>query len=186
MKATDELKEEHRAIEKMLRVITAVSDRLAAGDAVPAEHLNLIVDFIRGFADRCHHGKEEDLLFRAMEDVGFGRNEGPVGVMLMEHEEGRDFVRAMAAAAARYAAGEKAAARDFAANARGYVAVLSRHIPKEDNILYPMADAHLSAAQQHALEEGFARVEREVVGPGRHDAYGRDLEMLMATYGVTG
>jgi len=61
--------------------------------------------------------------------------------------------------------------------------LLSQHIYKEDNILYPMADRFLSPQKQAELEEGFARVERERMGPGRHEAYHALLERLEEAYG---
>ncbi len=182
MKPTDVLKNEHKAILLMLEVAESVSQKLEAGEKVPAEHLTQMVDFIRGFADKCHHAKEEDLLYPAMEKTGMPRQGGPIGVMLVEHTEGREFVRKMKEAAEKYAAGDKKAGLQFAANARLYASLLSQHIHKEDNILYPIADARLSPQTQAGLEKDFERVEDEVVGAGKHEEYHRLLEELEKTY----
>jgi hemerythrin-like domain-containing protein len=182
MKPTDILKNEHKAILLMLEVAESVSQKLEAGEKVPAEHLDKIVDFIRGFADKCHHAKEEDLLFPAMEKTGMPRQGGPIGVMLIEHTEGREYVRKMKEAAEKYAAGDQKAGLRFAENARHYAALLSQHIHKEDNILYPIADARLSPQTQAGLAKDFARVETEVVGAGKHGEYLRLLEKLEKTY----
>ena len=182
MKSTDILKNEHKAILLMLEVAESVSRKLERGENVPAEHLTQMVDFIRGFADKCHHAKEEDLLFPAMEKTGMPRQGGPIGVMLIEHTEGREYVREMKEAAEKYAASDKKAGVQFAENARQYAALLSQHIHKEDNILYPIADARLSPQTQAGLEKDFARVEKEVVGPGKHGEYLRLLEKLEKTY----
>jgi hemerythrin-like domain-containing protein len=69
------------------------------------------VDFVRNFADRCHHAKEEENLFPRMEARGVPRDGGPIGVMLFEHEEGRAYVRAIAGAIDDYEADGIAAAR---------------------------------------------------------------------------
>ncbi|MGQ9493468.1 MAG: hemerythrin domain-containing protein [Anaerolineae bacterium] len=95
MRATEQLMEEHRAIETVLNILENVCQRLETGKAVDAEHLEHILEFIRIFADRCHHGKEEDLLFPAMEKAGIPREGGPIGVMLIEHVQGRNYVRGM-------------------------------------------------------------------------------------------
>jgi hemerythrin-like domain-containing protein len=182
MKPTEELMAEHRAIERMLRILERVAERLEAGAPTDPADLEAIVEFIRIFADRCHHGKEEDLLFQAMETAGVPRQGGPIGVMLAEHTLGREYVRGMAEGIAAYARGEPGAARQIAENARGYVALLSQHIVKEDQILYPVADRVLSPATQADLSQGFARVEEERVGPGRHEAFHALLERLEATY----
>jgi hemerythrin-like domain-containing protein len=182
MKPTQVLKNEHQAIKLMLEVAEKVSAKLEQGERIPAEHLKQIVRFIQGFADKCHHAKEEDLLFPAMEEAGVPRQGGPIGVMLAEHTEGREHVRRMKEAAERYAAGDLKAGSEFAGHARQYAALLSQHIHKEDNILYPIADARLSARAQVRLEKDFEKVEEEVVGAGKHEEYHRLLEKLEKTY----
>jgi hemerythrin-like domain-containing protein len=66
MKATEELKDEHKAIKVALSVLDNVSKRLKSGEKVYQEDLSRLLQFIKTFADTCHHGKEEDLLFVAM------------------------------------------------------------------------------------------------------------------------
>jgi hemerythrin-like domain-containing protein len=182
MKPTETLKNEHQAILLMLEVVEGVSRRLAAGEAVPADDLTRIVDFIQGFVDKCHHAKEEDLLFPAMEKTGIPREGGPIGVMLAEHAVGRGHVGKMKEAAGRYAAGDKNAGIRFAESARAYAGLLSPHIHKEDNILYPIADARLSAETKATLEKEFERVEEVVVGVGKHEEYHRLLDELEKSY----
>jgi hemerythrin-like domain-containing protein len=182
MKPTQELSAEHQAILLMIRILEKMSDRLEAGETVEPGHLERAVDFIRVFADKCHHGKEEDLLFPAMEKAGIPRRAGPLGVMLSEHVMGRGFVQSMAEALAGIRQGDRRAGARFAENARNYGALLTQHIFKEDNILYPMADERLSAAQQDELAACFAEVEEKVVGHGKHEEYHRLLKELEAAY----
>jgi hemerythrin-like domain-containing protein len=182
MKPTALLTEEHKAIKRMLRVAEGVSERLERGELLPPEHLVEITDFIRGFADKCHHAKEEGLLFPAMEKSGIPREGGPIGVMFHEHKLGRDFVRGMREAAEKYGSGDTKAASGFAENARGYADLLRQHIDKEDHILYRMADARLSPDAQQELEQGFEKVEEEEVGSGEHERYHRILEALEGIY----
>jgi hemerythrin-like domain-containing protein len=178
MKPTDELKNEHEAIKLMLRILEAVSKKLESGGKVDAKHLESMVEFIQVFADKCHHAKEEGLLFPAMERAGIPRERGPIGVMLLEHTEGRDFVKGMKEAAAEYRKGDPQAGVEFAEQAMNYANLLSNHIGKEDNILYPMADARLTAAAQQDLEKDFEKIEKEVIGPGRHEAFHKLLHHL--------
>jgi DUF438 domain-containing protein len=95
MKPTEELKKEHEAIKLMVRIMGSVSDRLESGKKVDPKHLDSILEFIKVFADKCHHAKEEDLLFPVMEKAGIPKEGGPVGMMLLEHDEGRQYVKAM-------------------------------------------------------------------------------------------
>lgn len=182
MRPTELLMEEHRAIERMLRIVEEVCRRLEAGQEIPADDLEQIVEFIQTFADRCHHGKEEDLLFIEMEKAGIPRQGGPIGVMLVEHEQGRAHVRAVKEAVTAYKAGDRSVIPTLVQNALGYVSLLQQHIYKEDNILYQMANMHLSEEQERSLLEGFERVEEERIGPGRHEAFHVLLDRLEQTY----
>lgn len=182
MKPTAELSHEHEAILLMIQVLEKMSERLEAGERVDPAHLEKAVDFIKVFADKCHHGKEEDLLFPAMEKAGIPRTGGPIGVMLTEHVAGRSHVKALTESLPGIRKGDQASARVFAENARKYGTLLSQHIHKEDHILYPMADARLTPSQQKELEARFADVEEKVVGHGKHEEYHRLLKELEAAY----
>jgi hemerythrin-like domain-containing protein len=63
-------------------------------------------------------------------------------------------------------------------NARGYAGLLAPHIFKEDNILYPMADRNIPEKEQKVLEEKFEKVEKEVIGEGKHHEYLHLVEEL--------
>ena len=182
MEATQVLKTEHQAIRIMLAVLENVADRLDRGEKVDVADLESMLEFIRVFADRCHHTKEEDLLFPALEKVGFPREGGPVGVMLAEHDIGREYVRGLAAAAQRLAEGDQLACAAAARNARAYAQLLDAHIDKEDNILYLMADMHLDEEEQGRLAREFERVEEEHIGHGRHEQFHELLHTLRDRY----
>lgn len=175
---TESLMEEHRVIERMLKVIEAISDRLEKGDNVSPDILENVLDFIRTFADKCHHGKEEDLLYPRAESRGIPREGGPIGMMLIEHDEGRSFVKEMAKALEKHSGGDRSAQTVFANNGKAYSGLLSQHIYKEDNILYPMINNVLSEEDQEEMSERFERVERERIGEGRHHHYIHLIEGL--------
>jgi hemerythrin-like domain-containing protein len=171
MKATKVLSEEHRVIERVLNTLEAGAAKLEAGQAVRPEFFLSAADFIKGFADGCHHQKEEGVLFKRMESNGIPVQGGPLGVMLAEHEQGRQYTRALRAAALELQAGDAAASQKVVQNARGYVTLLRQHIYKEDNILFPMADRVIPAAQYDEVWEGFEQVEHEETGEGVHEKY---------------
>jgi hemerythrin-like domain-containing protein len=182
MRPTEQLKEEHKVIKHMLNVLAHVSKRLESGGEVSGEHLERIVDFIRTFADKCHHGKEEDLLFKAMEEAGVPKEGGPIAVMLTEHDQGRGYVKGMAEAGAEFKQGKEGAGKKFAANARNYVLLLTQHIDKENNILYQIADMHLSGEKQEELLRLFEKLEAERIGPGKHEEYHELVHQLEKIY----
>jgi hemerythrin-like domain-containing protein len=176
MSATEVLRDEHRGVERMLAIVDAASSRLAAGGDVPADLFLNAVDFFRGFTDGCHHAKEETELFPAMERRGIPHENGPIGVMLAEHEMGRTYVRAMAEAAQRYSQGDPLAAPGLVQCAQSYVSLLRQHIAKEDSRLFPMADRMLSEQEQAQLSEAFEVIERDQTGPGEHERYHHMLD----------
>jgi hemerythrin-like domain-containing protein len=184
LKPTETLMTEHRAIERMLAVLETAADRLDAGERLRPGLFREAVDFVRNFADRCHHGKEEENLFPRMEARGVPRDGGPLGMMLMEHDRGRAYVGAMAGAVDAYEAGDQAAARTIAESARGYVELLRGHIMKEDNVLFPMADRVLSADDQRELTARFDQIETEIMGPGVHERYHQLLDDLEREMGL--
>ena len=69
MKVTDQLKDEHNEIELMLQILGRVSEKLESGTKINPKHLDQILEFIKIFADKCHHTKEEEVLFPAMEEA---------------------------------------------------------------------------------------------------------------------
>ena len=169
MRPTEILMNEHRVIERMLEVIERVSKRLERGESVNSDHLEKIVEFIKTFADGCHHGKEEGVLFPALVEAGVPKEGGPIAVMLFEHEQGRRFVREMSEAIEEIKKGKEGAELSFVQSARGYCGLLRDHISKEDNILFQIANFHLSEEKEKEVLKDFEKVEEEKVGRGVHE-----------------
>lgn len=182
-RASDVLRSEHRGIERMLRIVETASDRVESGQQVPAAVFRSAVDFIRGFADACHHAKEEGRLFPLLEERGIPR-QGPIGVMLSEHEEGRGYVRGMAGVIEGFERGDAVAVRSLIENARGYTGLLRQHIMKEDNVLFPMGDRVLTSEDQQQLVEEFEEIERKEMGEGVHERYHAVLDELEREMGL--
>ena len=171
MKATIGLSEEHRVIERVLDALEMAASKLESGKSVSPEFFLSATDFIRGFADGCHHKKEEGVLFPRMNELGIPYEDGPLGVMLAEHESGRSHTRALHAAAQDLKAGDLSANERVIQSARDYVALLHQHIYKEDHILFPMADRVIPVEQYDSVWEGFERVEHTETGEGVHEKY---------------
>jgi hemerythrin-like domain-containing protein len=174
------LMNEHRLIEKVLAALLGYADR--PSDA-PREDLARFVAFLRGFADARHHGKEEDILFKAMVDRGVPLEGGPIAVMLHEHDLGRGFVSEMAGVSE----GDGPLSPDESARAaraaRGFVDLLRAHIQKEDQILYPMAEQVIPADEWRRIEARFAEFEEREAGPEDRAGLHAVAEDLVARYG---
>src|SRR5512137_183496 len=123
MDAIDLLMEEHQLILRALDALDAFTADVSRGGDDRAE-LARFVRFIREFADTRHHGKEEDILFKAMVAAGFSTESGPVAVMPMDHEAGRAHVGVLAAKAEQAAPWSDADRAAVAAAAHGYAELL--------------------------------------------------------------
>jgi hemerythrin-like domain-containing protein len=184
MKPTQELMAEHNAVLVALRILEKVEAALGAKNEKAPDHLRQLLDFFKEFVDRCHHGKEEDVLFPELERRGVKREGGPIGVMLSEHEVGRGNVRAMADGLKRLRAGEAGAVAAIRESAGAYRDLLRAHIHKENNVLFPMADRIVPDDVAATLTEEFEEIERDRVGEGKHEAYHAILHTLKDVYGV--
>lgn len=161
MNPIETLMHEHDVILLVVGAARREAGRLRSGGSVDKEKVEKIVDFVRTFADACHHGKEEDLLFTRLEERGFSREMGPVAVMLFEHEQGRSAIRQVLENLDKAAQGDQQAVLQVASGLAGWAELLEQHIYKENNILFPMAQQILSAQDTQELAAGFAKVERE-------------------------
>jgi len=185
MKPTEILRQEHRVIEQVLSCLERMADQCSASGALDRDSAQSAIGFFRTFADQCHHGKEETHLFPAMEAQGFSRESGPTGVMLHEHELGREHVGRMDQAIEAASAGDETAQQQFIQHARAYVHLLREHIGKEDHCLFALADQALSQVQQQRLLEAFQHVETAHMGAGTHEKYLQLADELAERYGVT-
>jgi len=159
---TKVLSDEHRVIETVLTCIDTMARQAHATHVLDPDTADMALRFVVAYADRWHHQKEEGCLFPMLEQRGLPPHEGPVAVMLQEHELGRGHVKAMREAVAKVRAGESAAAMAFAVDAQAYVALLRDHIAKEDSCLWPMALEVLSSHDRAKLLQDYERAEAEI------------------------
>lgn len=180
---TASLRRDHDLIEKVVRAMGAAASLLRRGADVPAPVIGQVVDFTSNFTDVCHHGKEEDALFPALERAGMPSRMGPIAVMLAEHERSREIAGRMARAAESYER-DGSARGELASAMEEYASHITEHIWKENNRLFMMADARLApsagrvAADLDATEE--ERLGRAGAGRDRYERIAGDLSRSMA------
>jgi len=158
------LREEHDNILRGLEVLEACSQKLQDRQPVPPETLEGLIEFFRLYADKTHHGKEEELLFPAMIEHGFSREVGPIHCMLADHQHNRALTREMIDAVMQYRTGHVDAGLRFAAAADEYVSALRDHIQKENLVLFVMAENALPAKDEPELLARFQDVDRNQIG----------------------
>jgi len=152
--------DEHRNIKRMLAVIRRYCYKVLNNDELNYEDFFSMIEFVRNYADKHHHGKEEKLLFTRMtEKLGPAAEKLVKNGMLVEHDLGRLHIQELEAAVHRVIAGDDEARLDVIANAISYANLLYRHIDKEDNVVYKYAQNNLSKDVQESIEKECALFE---------------------------
>jgi hemerythrin-like domain-containing protein len=149
--STDSLRRDHLLIEKMINALKIVSSMLREGRSIPSPILRQAIEFSINFTNVCHHGKEEDSLFPALEKKGMPKQGGPIARMLYEHEVTNNLANAIVASAESYLQGSEA--NRLFEDIDKYVEHVQMHLTKENQRLFVMADMILSDQSQEMDQE---------------------------------
>ena len=158
--------DEHVLIKRWLALIPKVIENI---DLETEEGLRIInngIDFIRNFADKYHHAKEEDEAFKYF-DVNFDM----IKVILNDHKKVRSHVKIMLQAI------ENKDKDTLVDHLKAYSEILPEHIKKEDEILFPWMDRNLSTTQVGQLYSKFNDIDKEYgEAPSKHRKFIEELE----------
>ena len=171
MKVTEVLTHEHKVINLMLDGVRRELTELREVGAFDFPKLDKILDFGRNFIDRCHHAKEENYLFRKLEEKGQPQDHGLLAELLAEHRQGREHLAAIAEAVPQAQAGDQKALEALAKHVRAYLELLTDHIDKENEFLIPMTERLLSQEELENLTKAMEDFETTEMGPGVHEKY---------------
>jgi hemerythrin-like domain-containing protein len=161
---TQMMVDEHKLILRMIALVEKNTGLMEQGLFRDWQFYLDAVDFIRNYADRFHHAKEEDVLFKALVDNGMPEKQSPIEAMLIEHDQGRVFVRNFEAAAQNALDGESGQMPVIVENTKGYATLLRGHIDKEDTILYPLAERVLPEEGRDKIASAYADAEAQMTG----------------------
>ena len=162
------LVQEHRVIESMLRCLERLIENSDRDNKLDGEKARTLISFFREFADACHHGKEEDILFKFAESKTGGQ--GPVEVLKEEHVEGRGYVKNMIRNIDKAAAGDPDVITLFSENGRDLIDMLRRHIEREDEVVFPMIEEPCRSEDAEKIWTQFVAVEKDA-GGDRHQRF---------------
>jgi hemerythrin-like domain-containing protein len=175
MQARGPLMIEHRLIERMIALIKGTLAKIESENRVDPLFIDTVVDFIRLYADRTHHGKEEDILFRDLNRKGLSSDDRRVmNELIDEHSLGRKTIKALVDANTRYRNGETAALADIAVSLKTLVDFYPGHIEKEDKMFFPAARAYFTDAEDQAMLAEFWEFDRKLI----HEKYRAVVESL--------
>lgn len=139
--STASLRRDHDLIEKVIKAMESTIQLLNDGKQIPESILLPVIDFSKNFTDVCHHSKEENSLFPALEQAGMPRNMGPIAMMLMDHERSREIGKEMESSAKDYISSGNYT--KLISDMQQYVEHITEHLWKENNRLFMMAEARL-------------------------------------------
>lgn len=164
---------EHETILRFNHAMRNACANILAGGEVCVDDFRAMIAFARNYADKHHHGKEEQILFKEMIDHlgAIGTNLITHG-MLVEHDLGRLFVSELELALEAYINQPDTDAKlDIIANAVGYTKLLKRHIDKEDEVVYTYAEKSLSKEILADINERTALFEQQAEEIGVQKKY---------------
>jgi hemerythrin-like domain-containing protein len=162
------LRHEHRVIERALDALEKYASKVAQGEAEP-EELTEFVLFFRGFADACHHAKEERIVFDALASHGVDGGSGPVATMICEHQALRGYLHKLELFARRPEQWMAADREEVVRLIRTYVSVLRGHIEREQRVLFPMVRSRLSRDAYRKIADDFVVFEQRESERGEHE-----------------
>lgn len=181
MEAIEILVKEHDSILKVIEITEKILGNNNSRD-VNINHVENIIDFIQNFADKYHHLKEEDVLFMEMGRNGMSKESGPISVMLAEHNEGRNYVQNALKAVEKYKAGDADSFEQIKDQLLNYCELLTNHIYKENNILYPMAERLLPDNLKVEIAEEFENSQKSTLNNEYFDKYMKLVEDYSELY----
>jgi hemerythrin-like domain-containing protein len=183
MNSIELMVEEHKYIMRMLKVVRNACYKVLKGSEIEYDDFFKMIDFIRNYADKYHHGKEEKFLFKEMQShLGSIGNNLITHGMLVEHDLGRLFIGDLVEALDRVKNGDEESKLDVISNAIGYTHLLTRHIAKEDSVVYVYGGKNLPADVIEAINQKSEFFENEAKESNIQEKYINLLENLEKKY----
>jgi hemerythrin-like domain-containing protein len=166
---------EHRLIERVIDLLDGWTGRVTERGQIDPTLIDTVVDFIRMYADRTHHGKEEDILFRDLAKKVLSEEDRDLMQALVdEHVYARETVGALVQAKERYVRGEREALTVILEKLKALVALYPGHIEREDEVFFPAAMEYLDRSEQDAMLQEMWEFDRRMI----HEKYRAVVERL--------
>lgn len=182
LSAVGALMTEHRLIERMILDMRGQLDRFEARATLDPDYVRTAVDFIRTYADRCHHGKEEDILFRELASRPLSSEHvDMMNALIADHVWARGTTKALVAATDAYAAGDNTAAVEARALMRALADFYPGHIEREDHGFFKPAMEYFTRDERETMAEEFREFDRLLI----HEKYEQLADALEAQHGTS-
>ncbi|MBD3367755.1 MAG: cation-binding protein [Candidatus Eisenbacteria bacterium] len=169
---------EHRLIERMIDLARREADRIENGGPIDTDFIRDMVDFMRTYADRTHHGKEEDILFRELRERDLSDDDMALMKELEEeHVRARALVGALEGAGLGAESSPGGSGDEIIRTLREIVALYPQHITKEDERFFPASMGYFSDEEKDTMLATFREFDREMI----HERYRATVEGIERT-----
>jgi len=159
---------EHRLIERVIKVLPEISKRMTDRGELEPSLIDTTVDFIRMYADRTHHGKEEEILFRDLSKRNLTEEDHRLmGALVDEHVYARRTVKELVAAKESHLKGDKGALATLVNKMEGLFNLYPEHIRKEDRVFFPASMKYFSREEQEVMLKEMWEFDRGMI----HEKY---------------
>ena len=166
---------EHRLIERAIEILAVERDRLKAGGTLEPVFIDKMVDFIRTYADRTHHGKEEDILFESLESKDLSQEEkNLMRELIDEHKYGRKLTEQLVRSKEAVLEGDKAQLESLLDAINKLVEFYPEHIRKEDERFFPDTERHYDKEELDAMLREFYDFDMQMI----HEKYRKTVESI--------
>lgn len=183
MEFIETMVKEHENIRRMLKVIRKICYNLMTESNYDILDFYRIIDFVRNYADKHHHGKEEDVLFSTMNrEIEKLAKSGAITGMYIEHDNGRLYMSNLEKALEEFKKGNDEARLDIIANSISYTDLLNRHIEKENTVMYKFAERMLKDTVKSEVDAECKKIEEKATVLGIQEKYLKLLEELEKKY----
>lgn len=182
MKPVEDLLKEHEALLSMIEIMKKLTEKMAGGEKIDPGVLEKITGFLQVFADKCHHSKEEFYLFPLLSEMVTPADQGIIKILIQEHTFAREYVKGLVSGIAAYKTGDESGIPVIIDNMQKYTSLLGQHAIKENRDIFPLVDMALDKDKQDEIVKNFEKIENEVIGAGKHEAYHKLLDELKTAY----
>lgn len=169
---------EHRLIDRVIVDVERRLDLAASGTEVQSAYIVSLIDFVLNYADRCHHGKEEQILFRQLEAKDIApEHADTMAELVREHQAIRDLAGSLDDANVKFMSGDKSVVPRIEQSLREITAIYPAHVEKEERHFFKPAISYFTKEERDAMAEEFRAFDQELI----HEKYRRTVEELEAS-----
>ncbi|HOO70551.1 MAG TPA: hemerythrin domain-containing protein [Spirochaetota bacterium] len=179
MKPRGPLMIEHRLIEKMLIIANKELVNIKNNKTVDSIFIDTLVDFIRIYADRTHHGKEEDILFKELDNKKLNdKDKKGMQELIDEHIAARKIVKELVEAKTKYIEGDSKSINTIIDKLTFLINFYPVHIKKEDKVFFPDTEKYFSNEELDKMLNDFWDFDKKMI----HEKYNKLYESLSKKY----